>query len=587
MNGAEFSSLKAGIAEASRLLGRKVSYVCLTQKLRYREAVDLGGVTVSLERPSGETYISRVTGTGPGSATAPGGRRRSEMVAREIALMKIISEHDRVYGGDGDLEALAESIRWHGMINPVLVKESGSGAYRLIAGRRRVKAAAMAGLTKVPATVLGPGEEEAEAELALAENVNRLEMDPLDEAETFAGLLAKGEDVKELALRYERSTAAIYQRARLSKLGGDLRDLFRKGKLTLSQAAVLAGFDGETQEAFFREHGKKASISTWHINSFLYEAQHCSLEGIADGECGECARRTRNTDPQLFEDYSQYKDVCFDEGCWKRKWERRLYGLIDAAREGRDGVRTIVCEDSCRLPGFLTEMLTVEEGEKTIKLAGEEFLVLRGGDYEEAGEDEEGSVEAICIRMWYTPPMRIKRYVKQGAGTETVRDERKVKIAEFIPDVPAADAPALEKAVTEKHRSHWGFEDAVRERLLENYVRSAAGKEPRAAFIDEYFKDPFREAGRLKTLYAAYAGKKFPGYSRAFKEQSPAAVFFVLWMSGVHTGDLPGRNRTDDVEWLKKNRFMKLTGLTAEEYQGLYRDAARELAEEAALGGVT
>jgi ParB/RepB/Spo0J family partition protein len=398
-----------------------------------------------------------------------GGERSTEMgMTKEIPLMRIVTESDRAYGGDGDLGALAESIKRHGIINPVLVKESGtgSGAYRLIAGRRRVKAAALAGLKKVPATVLGPGEEGTEAELALAENVNRLDMDPLDEAETFAGLLAKGEAAKEIALRYERSPAAIYQRARLAKLCGGLRELFRKGKLTLSQAAVLAGFEGEQQEAFFREHGKKGSINNWHINNFLYEAQHCKLEGLADGECEACPKRTHHRDPELFEDWKLYGDVCFDEGCWKRKWERRLHGLIEEARAGSPGARAIVCEDGYGLPGFLKELLTVAEGEKTVRLNREEFLVLCGDEYE--ADDGEGGVEAVCIRMWGKPPVHTCRYVKAGAGGETGRGREKIRIAEFIPDVPAAEAGALEEAAAAVHKNRGGFETAVLERLLEN-----------------------------------------------------------------------------------------------------------------------
>jgi ParB/RepB/Spo0J family partition protein len=591
------------------MVGRRVSYVCVTQKLRYREAVEVDGVKVSLARPEerrerGRLLLARpgegaggamaalrphkpgVSGAETGPGGARGGQRREEMgLTKEIALTRIIADSDRGYGGDGDIGALAESLRRHGMINPVLVREeAGGGGYRLIAGRRRVKAAGMAGMKKVPATVLGPEEAEAAGELALAENVNRLDMDPLDEAETFAGLLAKGEEVKEIALRYERSPSAIYQRARLAKLSEGLKGLFHGGKLTLSQAAVLAGFDGEEQEAFLKEHGKKAKISSWHINAFLYERQHCRLEGIADGECEGCGKRTHNTDPQLFEDYQSYGDVCFDEKCWKRKWEGRLYGMIAETRKDAPGVNAVIFEGVFEeLPEFFEEMLTVKEGEKRVRLNGEEFRVLCEGEYEEAGEGEEGGVEAVHIQEWSRLSVTLGRFIKTSdADLDRERGRKKIKLAAFIPDLPEAEAEALEEAVSAKY-GRLGFEWAVQDRLLENYVRfrGESGKEPGAGVIDEYFRHPNTNAERVKKLYAAYTGKKFSSYSKAFKENAAAAVFFILRASSFGSGNLPDGEEMRDAGVMKGNNFMKFSGLGMEEYQVLYHEAARQVAEEA------
>jgi ParB/RepB/Spo0J family partition protein len=509
-------------------------------------------------------------------------------MTKEIALARIIADEDRVYGGDGNLKALAESLRRHGMINPVLVRESGPGgnAYHLVAGRRRVKAAELAGLKKVPATVLEPGEEEGAAELALAENVNRLDMNPLDEAETFADLLVKGESVKEIALRYERSTAAIYQRARLAALTEGLKGLFREGKLTLSQAAVLAGLDDGKQEAFLKEHGKKASISSWHINEFMYKAQRCKLKGMADGECEGCPRRTRNTDPQLFDDYQSYEDVCFDEGCWTRKWEGHLHALITEARKEAPGVNALICGGSHGLPDFLNELLTVEEGEKVVKLKGEEFRVLCDEEYAQAGdgEDEEGCVGAFCIRMWQRPPVSIGRFFKYDDGSEGERERGKLKIAAYVPDISEEEAPALEGAAEAAYKNAGNFDGAVRLRVIDNYTRGMAGsgKGPKAAVIDWYFKHPYVNEKRVKELYSVYTGKDFSSYAKAFKEQPAAAVFFILGVSSFSVYSLPNREGIKNAERVKKNDFIKFTGLSAEEYAGLFHEAARQLAEEAA-----
>jgi ParB/RepB/Spo0J family partition protein len=507
-------------------------------------------------------------------------------VMKKIPLVRIIdSDTDRSYGGEGNLKALAESIRRHGIINPVRVRESANGGtYQIIAGRRRVKAAALAGLKEVPATVAGPDDSGEDGELALAENVNRLDMDPLDEAETFAALLADGEDVKEIALRYERSTSAIYQRARLAKLAEGLKELFHGGKLTLSQAAVLAGLGREEQEAFLKEHGKKASISAYHINSFLYQTQHCKLEGVADGECEACPRRTRNTDPELFDDYRSYEDVCFDEPCWRGKWEARIGGMIAAAREGAPGVDAIICSVYA-LPDFLEELLTVKEGEKQISLNGEKFRVLCYDDYEYADEDDEAGIEAFVIQMWNREePVSVRRFIKCGEDTER---KKKIPLAAFAPDIAEAEAPALAEAVNKKYESTWEFEDKVKERVLEKHLLllRELEEEPRAAVIDEYFKQSYRGGDNFKKLYAAYTGKKFGSYSKAFKEHSAAAVFFILRAACFSMRELPDRDDLADEGKLKKNAFMKFSGLAAEEYRVLFQEAARELAEEAAGGG--
>jgi ParB/RepB/Spo0J family partition protein len=506
-------------------------------------------------------------------------------VTKEIALTRITGGTDRAYGGEGNLAALAASIKRHGILNPLLVRASGTGSetYQLIAGRRRLRAAKLAGLKKAPATVLEPGEEADAAELALTENVNRLEMNPLDEAKSFADLLAKGEDVKEIALRYERSPAAIYQRARLAKLCEGLRRLFYEGKLTLSQAAVLAGLDEERQDAFLKKEGTRATISHWHINTFLYEMQQCKLEYITDEECAGCSRRTRNTDPQLFEDYKNYEDVCFDEGCWKKKWERHLASEIERAREaaGSD-TRIIIYAGGGDWPEPIEALLSAEEGPKTIRLGGEEFEVRDGDEYFCDDDDDDGvdpGFPALRICSYHRPPVAVRRYREYNRGE---KPERGVPIHQYLPDLPEDAAGTIAASLKEKKVYPWKFEEAVQERVLEGYIkrRGEAGKDPGFAVIDQYFAHPYTDTALLKKLWQAYTGKAWKGYSKAFKEFPAAAVFFALRASGMRH-DMPGAGETDP-EKLRKNTFMKFSGLTVEGYRDLVAEAAAELVKELA-----
>jgi hypothetical protein len=225
--------------------------------------------------------------------------------------------------------------------------------------------------------------------------------------------------------------------------------------------------------------------------------------------------------------------------------------------------------------------LAAGEGGKDFTLRGETFRALCREEYEEDREDDgEGAVGAVTVRAWGGLNVSLRRYVK--AAEEDRRPAGKIKIASFLPELPVEAEAALEEAVTAKHKDRWDFERAVEERALENYVRSAAaaGKEPRAAVIDWYFKHTYSDTGRVKKLYAVYTGKKFTSYSRAFKETGAAAVFFILGASGL-LYDLPGLEEMNDPERMKGNGFMKFSGLTAEEYRWFFREAARQLAAEA------
>jgi hypothetical protein len=401
-------------------------------------------------------------------------------------------------------------------------------------------------------------------------------------------LLAAGEEVKDIALRYERSTSAIYQRARLARLGEGLKKLFREKKLTLSQAAVLAGFDGEKQEAFLKEHGKKARISSWHVNEFLYKAQRCTLEYIADGECGACARRTRNTDPELFDDYKDYRDVCFDEGCWKRKWEAYLHGEIARAREaaGSD-TNIIIYEGDPKFPEHIEELLSAEEGAKTIALEGKTFEVRSGDGYTGcSGDDGRKEFDAVCISSWREPPASVESYRKRKRGGEEEDEDeaaRGVKLKTYLPDLSEGDAEAAEAELKKKGASAWGFEERVKERAMEIHIRrlGESGKEPAAGAIDRYFAHPYKNKNRLKKLWRIYSGKEWKGYSRAFKEYPAAGVFYLLCASGIGTYEMPdaGKGGGDPKDWKKKD-FIKLSGLAAEEYGGLIAEAAGEVVRE-------
>lgn len=140
------------------------------------------------------------------------------------------------------LEELAESIRLHGVITPITVRRGEKdGYYQIIAGERRWRAARLAGLKEIPAMVLEAGESEV-MELALIENLQRQDLNPIEEAEGYELLMQQfGMTQEEVANRVVKSRSAVANALRLLGLPDEVRTMVAEGKLSGGHArAVLA-----------------------------------------------------------------------------------------------------------------------------------------------------------------------------------------------------------------------------------------------------------------------------------------------------------------------------------------------------------
>ncbi len=145
-----------------------------------------------------------------------------------------------------ELEALAESIRAHGLLQPILVRPArGPGAaYEIVAGERRWRAAQRAGLDEVP-VVVREIDDRGALELALVENLQREDLDPLEEAEAYARLMREfGRGQEEVARAVGRSRSHVANTLRLLQLPETVRAMVKRGELTAGHArAVLAAAD--------------------------------------------------------------------------------------------------------------------------------------------------------------------------------------------------------------------------------------------------------------------------------------------------------------------------------------------------------
>lgn len=147
-----------------------------------------------------------------------------------------------------ELEALAESIRQHGILQPLTVRETGEGYYQIIAGERRWRAARLADLSEVPAIVVEADDRKA-MELALIENLQRQDLNCVEEALGYQSLIQEfGLTQEEASSRVGKSRPAVANALRLLSLDEKVLEMLRTGSLTAGHAkAVLMLKSGKKQ----------------------------------------------------------------------------------------------------------------------------------------------------------------------------------------------------------------------------------------------------------------------------------------------------------------------------------------------------
>lgn len=158
-----------------------------------------------------------------------------------VAMIEPRSDQPRKHFDEETLAQLATSIAAHGLLQPILVRELPSGRYQIIAGERRWRASKMAGLSEIPAIVIDYDEAEA-AQIALIENIQREDLNPLEEAMAYRALIDRfGMTQELLSERIGKSRPAIANALRLLDLPEEILPLLRDGSITAGHARTLLG----------------------------------------------------------------------------------------------------------------------------------------------------------------------------------------------------------------------------------------------------------------------------------------------------------------------------------------------------------
>jgi ParB family chromosome partitioning protein len=269
---------------------------------------------------------------------------------QDIPLGKIRESktNPRRFFDETKLAELANNIRQHGVLQPILLRplpEGEGGTFELVAGTRRYRASKLAKRESIPATVRELTDAQA-LELQVVENVQRVDVHPLDEAQGYAALVELQPDtytVESIASRVGRSPAYISGRLRLIQLIAEAKQAFYEDKLTVAHAFEIARLQPNDQRRALQEcfpqyrnaaavlKDKKAEATTVReLRAWIEREIHLDLTNAPfdpqdetllpkAGACARCPKRT-GSNPLLFPEVRQ-KSTCTDRECYRAKVE--------------------------------------------------------------------------------------------------------------------------------------------------------------------------------------------------------------------------------------------------------------------------
>jgi ParB family chromosome partitioning protein len=189
---------------------------------------------------------------------------------------------------DEDFEELVKSIKERGILQPILVRKKGEDLYECVAGERRLKAAKKAGLKEVPAVIKNFTDEEVLL-IALIENLQRKNLNPLEEALGYKNLIEKfGYTQEEIAEKVGKDRATVANLLRLLKLPSIIQEDLLEERLTVGHAKALLALDEEEKQIYVRNLILKKGLSVRETEKLVGRLQK-----------GEISQKKKELDPDL------------------------------------------------------------------------------------------------------------------------------------------------------------------------------------------------------------------------------------------------------------------------------------------------
>lgn len=307
---------------------------------------------------------------------------------------------------ESEMNELVESVKAHGIINPITVRPNGEhGTFEVIAGNRRYRAAILSGLLEVPAIVRNLTDDQV-LEIQIDENLHRANVPPLEEAESFAKLLEiKRITIDELAGRINKSAGYVYRRLKLNQIHPLYTEFVQSGVLPVTTAEIIAAYPHDVQEAIFKKthytenNGRVLFLDSRSISNKL-RLEACSDLSLAyfplDRKdlqpglqaCTSCEKNTAVATLLFSENDGTGK--CTDKSCWKIK-EKVFMALALTEWEAK-------CKQAKREPLYADiAYFQFDDKKEAMKVLDYEPKVINKNAYTIVKEDTPGAVEVMFV----------------------------------------------------------------------------------------------------------------------------------------------------------------------------------------------
>lgn len=341
-------------------------------------------------------------------------------------------------------EALAElmdSIRVHDVIQPITVRPDGGDGFELISGERRYQACLLLGMESIPAYII-EADDQAALEMQIIENLQRKDVNPIQEAQGFAQLIDRHRlAAAEIARRIGKSPDYVQERVRLTRLIPEIQELVRSGEIPLKAGLKMARIPEELQADALesvtetmhvdQDKGKTRKVTVFRgleeLQEFMDSRLWCDLSKAdfdqedptlvpENGKCSTCQHRTRNTGG-LFDDITN-GEKCLLAACFRAKQVetyRRTAEQIKAKHPGREVI-------------FREREVHVEGREIFKKELGELFTPAKGEEISEKefkSDPEAFAAVLVGIPRWTKSTKRIA-YLKTKERPEQRQAKRPV-----------------------------------------------------------------------------------------------------------------------------------------------------------------
>lgn len=336
------------------------------------------------------------------------------------------------------LNELAESIKEHGLIQPVLVREQPDrvGKYEIVCGERRWRASKIAKLETIPAIIKDVSDDEA-FELQIIENLERKDVHPMDEAEAFQKMLDSGRyTIADIAAKVAKTESFVTQRLKLNDLIDEIKKDFYVGELGVGHAVLLAKITEDRQKEIFEDYKdsyvdgygtigelkNEIEKETYNLDDAIFPLMDSQLVPKA-GACFKCPKNSK-ANPVLFPDEKE-ENLCFDKSCYREKEETFYYNKIENLIKESPGI--ILIGNYYGSKGKIIESLLKENNKE----------VLRGYDMFEKTEEGISAFHVDDLKF-------VNITLKKGAEGKNISSDPTENIKSEIKKVKEKAERALE-----------------------------------------------------------------------------------------------------------------------------------------------